>query len=165
VKKTKKPRKVDKSSKHNTLITQKPNFTTVEYENAYNREMRLLCLEKLGEELVEYVLNNNKCFSIENFLRFKHIYHDDYYGWLDISKPLKQSHEHAKIIIADRLNSGAYTREYDGAHVRWNLPRFGKEWEDLHKLHASLKQIADQNNMSREELVNKIADALKPYES
>lgn len=153
-----------KKPKSNTLITNKPNFTTVEYENAYNREMRLLCLEELGEELVEYVFNKNKCYSIENFLRFKGIYHEDYYRWIDISKPLKKSHNYAKLIIADRLNSGAYTKEYDGSHVRWNLPRLGKDWEDLHKFHAALKQLSDENNMSREELVAKIADALKPFE-
>ena len=143
-----------KNSQHSTKKVVKPKNDSEweQYLNMISFQLEPATsgfFKRLAIELYTWARENEKSYSVEEFLHLKGIPTGSFYRWVEKYPEVKQSNEEALSIFSIRRERGAIEKKLDGQMVRWSLPLFSKRFKDLEEWRSKL-------NKDKEESGNKI---------
>lgn len=103
-------------------------------------------LKGLARDMVVWVQEDEDAFRLERFFRLKQVHKATFYRWKDKSEDLQQAVEFAKMVIAERRETGAIKKKYDTFAALRQMAHYDDDWKAVDQWNASLKQPVDQIN-------------------
>lgn len=97
-------------------------------------------LKRLAEELKDRVKADDKTLTIERFLIEKEILLKTFTEWRHKSEVLQEAHDFARMVIADRRESGAIERRYDTSAAFFRMAEYSDAWKELSEWKARLRE-------------------------
>ena len=101
--------------------------------------------KRIPIELITWAQENKSAYRLTQFLNMKGIPRGTWFKWCE-SKPLiKEAHEIALSLIADRREIGALERRLDSTMVKHTMPMYDKEWKALEEWRAKISNNEEQS--------------------
>lgn len=119
-----------------------------DYRDFFEHKLRPVThafLDHLGQELLLYAQKSSS-LSLEMFFINKYIQPKSGKRWADSYPNFNDSYQMAKMILGDRRERGALTKEFSEKIVLHSLHRYNPEFESDAKFHAKIKQELEVDN-------------------
>lgn len=111
-------------------------------------------IEHLGQELVEWAIQDEDALKITQFFTKKRIYSSDIARWRERSKKFDGAYRFALTVIGDRRELGALRKKLDGGMVSATMSLYDSEWKNLIEWKAQLKENSGVNREKELVVVN-----------
>lgn len=103
-------------------------------------------IDHIAQELVTWVLSDDKAYKLSQFYVKKGIGSDDIKRWENRNKNLLRAHAFALEVLSIRREIGALERKLDPGMVRYTMPHYDKTWKELEEWRAKLKELQQFEN-------------------
>lgn len=95
-------------------------------------------LEKIALEWVEVTLKDETILTLDDYYFLKGLQEFSVNRWMKRCIELKEAHDYAKAIIANRREKGAIINKYNSNTILRCMPLYSEKWKDLEEWRATL---------------------------
>ena len=158
VKKTRKKRVLVKDKPSNIAPKKTPDEKTItykyfdQYRDLYSFMMKPVSetfVDKLAEDLIAWARDDKDALILSQFFYIKGIGYDMVQKWSHKHEKLAMAFSEAKRLIGNRREVGAVKKHFEPGMVKTSMRMYHKEWEDIEKARAELKQQQDELTSKR----------------
>ena len=121
------------------------------YVNMYTQKqmpIAITFLEKLAEELVNWIRNNPRVYKINQFLEEKGIDRTTFQRWMTRCPKLAAANSFTVMVLGNRRESGMIEKRFAEHSTMFSMPMYDEDWMNMHKFHAELRKKEDDQKQS-----------------
>lgn len=148
--------------KKSVIAKEKENLISEEIGYCYfERKMKPYPVDELAVQLREFVMKDD-VYRITQFLNYKGITSEDYYTWVEKHQCMRNAHNHALSIIADRREVGAITGKLKESAIMPYMGMYDKDFKKFMEWKATLTKKDDEKNETKIVVIERYPDTGLP---
>lgn len=112
-----------------------------EYRDCFTFKMKPITeafIDRFSKDIISWA-NDPKSLRISQFFNGKGIPGRTYWGWTEKYEKIKDAHEYALSVIADRREIGALERKYDSGYIANTMVMYDFKWREMVEWRSNLK--------------------------